>query len=466
MTDQKIIHRISPATVPAWLLKKYFKSGPRYTSYPTAPQFKSQFDKDQVQEEWRKTNSPKGKGLSLYLHIPFCEKRCLYCGCYTEAGHGPETVNQYLKAMDLECRSILKIIDPARSVEQLAMGGGTPTFLKPVQMRALVEGLKKEFNFSSAGERSIEIDPRSVDEQYLDLLLELGFNRFSFGVQDLDPEVQRNVGRIQSEEKIIGLVSHLKNRGHHAINLDLIYGLPGQTPQSYEATVSKIARLRPSRIALFGYAHVPWVSPHQKALEQYHIPSPEERMALFGLAYDKLLASGYKHVGMDHFALPDDELIQALNSRTLTRNFMGYTTRRGLDLIGIGASSISSVGASYAQNEKASEKYMAKAWDSAWVKALLLSGEDRLRRELILDLFCNFYLDVKKLEQNFSVDFKNHFAPELEGLGPMAQDGLVELSDDHIQVTDLGRFFIRNICMCFDQYLDRENPEARYSKTL
>jgi oxygen-independent coproporphyrinogen-3 oxidase len=458
--------RLSPRNIPKELVMKYLKSGPRYTSYPTAPHFKSDFDEEKVKEEWSKTNYPKGNGLSLYVHIPFCAQRCLYCGCTTEAGHTMETAEQYVSALFKETERILQIIDHERSMEQLALGGGTPTFLKPGLMARLIQGLKERFRFAEAGERSIEIDPRTVDNDYLDLLSGIGFNRYSFGVQDLDPMVQKNVGRIQHEEKISELLSHLRKIGHNAINIDLIYGLPGQTPESFSRTIEKIIRLKPSRIALFGFAFVPWVSPHQKALEQYHIPNPEERMTLFGLAYDLLFDAGYEHIGMDHFALPEDELIRALKSRTLTRNFMGYTTRRGLDLIGIGASSISAVGATYAQNEKEVRKYMEKAETQTWVKTLLLSNEDLLRRELIIDLFCNFYLDISELEKKFGINFQEHFASELKELEGMQQDGLIQIARDYLKVTDMGRFFIRNICMTFDQYLKKDDARVRYSQTI
>jgi len=466
MSRQDKPRRISPDTIPESLLKKYYKSGPRYTSYPTAPQFKAEFDQEQLKAEWLKTNTPKGKGLSLYLHIPFCEKRCLYCGCTTEAGHSQETAKEYLNELSKEVARIKKIIDASRPVDQLALGGGTPTFLKPELMTRLLNSLKADFHFPTAGERSIEIDPRTVDDAYLDLLSELGFNRFSFGVQDLDPQVQKNVGRLQSEKKIASLLSHLRQLGHDAINLDLIYGLPGQTTQSFGRTIDRVVKLKPSRIALFGFAFVPWVCPHQKALEKFHIPDPKERMALFGLAYNRLLDSGYEHIGLDHFALPQDELILALKSRTLARNFMGYTTRRGLDLVGIGASSISSVGATYAQNEKEVMKYIGKAGESEWVRALILSKEDLLRRELILDLFCNFFLDTAGLERKFQINFKKHFAAEIAALREMEQDNLIQLSEANLKVTALGRFFIRNICMVFDQYLSGEDSKSKYSKTL
>ncbi len=460
------MERMSPSRVPGRLLEKYFKSGPRYTSYPTAPQFREDFDRDRIRRAWMETNTPKGKGLSLYVHIPFCKKRCLYCGCYTEAGHGQDRAAEYIRALLNETDRIAAIIDPGRAVEQFAMGGGTPTFLSPENMSGLVRGLRERFGFSMSGERSVEIDPRSVDADYLDLLIEEGFNRFSFGVQDLDPQVQENVGRVQSEDKIAGLLARLRERGRDSINLDLIYGLPGQTPETFGRTIGKVIKLRPSRIAMFGYAHVPWVSPHQKALENLHIPDPEERMALFGLAYDMLLDAGYEHVGMDHFALPGDELILALKSRTLTRNFMGYTTRRGLDLVGIGASSISSVDSTYTQNVKDVTEYIDKSDSYTWIKGFLLSEEDELRRELIIDLFCNFHLDTGRLEESYGIAFREHFAEELEALEGMQRDGLVEIHERGIKVTDLGRFFIRNICMTFDEYLKTEDSAGKYSRTI
>jgi oxygen-independent coproporphyrinogen-3 oxidase len=457
--------RITPATVPGELMERYATSGPRYTSYPTAPQFRTEFDAARIEEEWRRTNE-RGTGLSLYVHIPFCKERCRYCGCFTETGHDADTAETYVGALLREADRLLGILDGHRPLEQLALGGGTPVFLTPEQMRRLIEGLRARFSFAPDGERSLEIDPRRVDSGYLDLLIELGFNRFSFGVQDLDPRVQRNVGRILPVERLESLVAHLRERGQRAINLDLIYGLPGQSLESFGRTVAQIVAIRPSRIALFGYAHVPWMSPHQKELERFAIPDTAERMALFGMAYDRLLDAGYAHVGMDHFALPTDELIIALNQRTLTRNFMGYTTRRGLDLVGIGASSISSVGRTYAQNVKRVSDYLARAGERTWIKGLILNDEDLLRRELILELFCNFHLDIRETERRFGIVFREHFAGELAALQPMIDDALLTVDDAEITVTDLGRFFIRNICMTFDQYLRGEQRVGRYSRTL
>lgn len=456
---------INPRDIPRQYLEKYHRSGPRYTSYPTAPQFKTEFDPDRIAAGWRVTNS-NDNGLSIYTHFPFCRSRCLYCGCFTHIGKSEETKAAYLDALKREVDAVFSIIDPARKVHQMAFGGGTPTFMKADQLTAYVKYLERRVTFDTDAERSIEIDPRGVDELYLDILVKLGFNRFSFGVQDMDPDVQKIINRVLDERELENRIAHLRRLGVEAINLDLIYGLPGQTPDSFAVTIDKVTELRPSRIALFGYAHVPWVSPHQEAMEKHKMPDPSERMELFGRAFDLLMDAGYRHIGMDHFALPGDELLEALTNRTLTRNFMGYTTRRGLDLIGIGASSISSVGMTYAQNEKIIDTYMGTTNGSRWIKALELTPEDNLRREIIMDLFCNFYLDTAAVAKKFDIDFAGHFGTELAALESFREDGLIEITDNALAVTETGKFFIRNICMNFDGYLKKEDPEKRYSKTI
>lgn len=456
---------LSPRTIPAELFEKYSKSGPRYTSYPTAPQFKTEFNGESIAAKWRRAGE-LGGGLSLYLHIPFCRKRCLYCGCHTTVCHDRQIAERYVEALLRELDQIVDLIGTDRPVEQLALGGGTPTFLSPETMGALITALKQRFSFPSFGERSLEIDPESVDLNYLDVLSEIGFNRFSLGVQDFDPDVQKAIGRVQDEAGIFAKVNHLRKLGHSAINLDLIYGLPLQTPESFSQTIAKVSELRPSRIAVFGYAHVPWVSPHQRALERHGLPDAAQRMELFGLAYEQLLESGYRHVGMDHFALPEDELVKALDERSLTRNFMGYTTRRGLDLVGLGASSISFVNTTFAQNEKDVPSYIERAGQPLWVKGLEQTPEDQLRGQVIMELMCNFYLSVDDVERDYGIQFGERFASELAELEPLAADGLVEVRDDSIEVTELGRFFIRNICMTFDEYLKREKAAGRYSRTV
>jgi len=349
----------------------------------------------------------------------------------------------------------------------MALGGGTPTSLAPEQMARLVEGLAARFRFDPDGERAIEVDPRGMDEAYLDLLLELGFNRFSFGVQDLDPTVQQNVNRILEPGKLERLLSHLRGRGCEAINLDLIYGLPGQTPESFFETIRQVVQLRPSRIATFGYAHVPWVSPHQQALRDLGLPDPAARMELFGAAFEQLVDSGWVHIGMDHFARPEDELARALANRTLTRNFMGYTTRKGLDLVPLGASSIGAVAATYTQNHKALGDYLGARGPARWQRGWLLDREDLLRRDVIRALLCNFHLDKEEVEADHQVEFDRHFASELAALGPFLDDGLIELKERSLEVTLPGRFFVRNICMTFDTYLSGETDTSqRYSRTI
>ncbi len=467
MNNNEAAKRIDPTSIPHELTRRYHKSGPRYTSYPTAPQFQAQFDESLILHHWKESNRPPRSNLSIYLHIPFCKSRCLYCGCHTETGRSQQTIQQYLKALLAEMDRLSGVFDSNREVEQLALGGGTPTSLSPELMTSLVEGLKARFIFPETGERSIEIDPRSVDNEYMDNLMVLGFNRFSFGVQDLNPDVQKMIGRLLPEEKLLKLLGRIRDAGSNAINLDLIYGLPGQSLSSFSHTIEKVIQISPSRIALFGYAHVPWIKPHQKKLEAYTLPSPEKRMKLFGMAYNMLLDSGYEHVGMDHFALPEDELVRALNNKTLTRNFMGYTTRRGLDLIALGASAISSVGPTYAQNEKDIDDYMKRSSSGCWIKGLILNDEDLIRREIILELFCNFFLDITDIERKYGINFNDHFKEELKALRTFDDDGLVELdSGRSITVTKLGRFFIRNICMNFDQYLKKDEGKVRYSKTI
>lgn len=456
---------ISPRTIPQELYDKYSKSGPRYTSYPTAPQFKTEFDAGRLRELWQRSNEP-GNSLSLYLHIPFCKKRCLYCGCHTEIGHGEDSSCRYVEALLKEADRMLKLIDAGRPVMQLALGGGTPTFLGPELMVELVSGLKQRFNFAEEGERSIEIDPKRVDLEYLDVLSELGFNRFSFGVQDLNPVIQKAIGRICAEEIIVERVEHLRSLGHRAINLDLIYGLPLQTPENFAETITKVIAMQPSRIALFGYAHVPWAAPHQKALERHHIPTPAERMELFGLGYELFTSAGYSLVGMDHFALEEDELIVALKTRSLKRNFMGYTTMPGLDLIGLGASSISCVGGTFTQNVKPVSEYLEQAGGDTWIKGFELAGDDFMRGEIITELMCNFYLDIGAIEAKYQINFKEHFADALGELAPMEADGLLQIDAKEIVVSEMGRFFVRNISMPFDEYLKKENPAGRYSKTV
>ena len=456
----------SPRQLSADLLARYEKSGPRYTSYPTAPHFTGDVDRQALAARWG-TGAGTDRGLSLYVHIPFCKSRCGYCGCYTLTDQPDQTVDRYLQGVLDQADEIRALVDPSRPVRQLSFGGGTPTYPGPGRFRALMEGLTSRFSFDPAGERAVEVDPRSLDTDYLDLLVDLGFNRFSFGVQDLEPRVQEIVHRVLPVERLEALMSHLRARGVDAINLDLIYGLPTQTEESFGRTLDQVIALRPTRLAVFGYAHVPWVAPHQAALSEHPIPDRDQRLGLFSLAWEKLRDAGWEQVGMDHFARPEDELVGALRTRTLHRNFMGYTTRRGLDLVGLGASAISGVAGTYTQNIKPVSGFLAATGVDRWARGWLLDAEDLLRRDVIIDLLCNLHLSYDRVEATHGVRFAEHFAPELAALEALAKDELVVLGGRTLDVTPLGRYFIRNVAMVFDSYLRAgTTPGARYSKTI
>ncbi len=459
----------NPALAPKELLQRYATAGPRYTSYPTAPHFTPDLDWDELQRRWKSGNEEQPqRGLSFYVHIPFCRERCFFCGCFTHISSRPESADPYLDSLLREFELVAQTLDPSRPVLQLSLGGGTPTFLTPERFERMMLCMKEIWHFGEGAEISVEIDPRTVTEEHVDVLVQQGFNRFSMGVQDFDPRVLDIIHRKQSLEHTQALVTALRSRGRQAVNFDLIYGLPGQTPETMQATAEQTVQLSPSRIALYSYAHVPWMKSNQKVLEKHPIPGPDEKLALFGIAYDIFTQAGYIPVGMDHFARPEDELCLALAKGSLHRNFMGYTTRRGLDLAGFGVSAISSVSRTYAQNSKNFEGYH-KAMQKgrpAFERGYLLSEQDDLRRELIIDLFCNFELDGHAFGQRWGIDFNQAFADELERLVPMQQDGLLTLDGERIQVSPLGRAFIRNICMVFDAYLEQDLTQRRYSQTV
>lgn len=467
MSNEERFAAMNPADVDKALSKKYDTRGPRYTSYPTAPHFSADFDKASLIQRWVEGNE-KGGGLSAYIHIPYCQKRCLFCGCFTNVAKDPATADPYLDDLYLEFELLAKIIDPKRPIKQLAMGGGTPLFLTPDRLDTMLTKFEAHFSFAPDAEKSIEIDPRTILPEHQDVLFEHGFNRFSLGVQDLDETVQKAIGREQPEEKIASLVEAFKTAGREAINFDLIYGLAGQTKESFARTAKRVAEYAPSRIACYSYAHVPWMKGHQKVLEKYKLPGAEEKLAIFGAAFRQFEQAGYIPIGMDHFAKESDSLAIALKERTLHRNFMGYTTNRGLDLIAFGVSAISSVNNTYAQNTKDFQTYheaLAKK-SPAFERGYLLSEEDSLRRELIIDLFCNFHLDILSFEKTWGIDFKAHFKEELLQLTPFIEDKLVTFDDEAIKVTALGRVFIRNLCMLFDAYLEQDPALRRYSKTV
>lgn len=455
----------SPLDVPDEMWSRYSTRAPRYTSYPTAPQFHEGFDRDAALGQYRDVRNKRR--ISLYVHVPYCERRCLYCGCHLFIKKDRSVGGPYVDRLLHEAAIVAEHTGGEADVEQLALGGGTPNFLQVEDMRRLVEGLRALWRFPEGGERSIEIDVRTVDNNYIDALLDLGFNRFSLGVQDLNVEVIDRLRKNQTADYVGEVVEHLRSRGvMKALNFDLMYGLPGQTPETMADTVATVVGMRPSRIALFGYAHVPWIKPHQAGVEKLGLPGDQERVALWGTAFNGFREAGYVPVGMDHFAEPEDELYIAQRSGVLHRNFMGYTTKRGLDQIGLGVSSISAVGAAYVQNEKDVDPYHADIDGGRlpWTKGFNLSDDDRMRRELIIDLFANFQLDIPAFEKTWGVRFWDAFSAERARLEPMAADGLMTMSDEAIRVKPIGRFFIRNVCMVFDRYLGEGTQ--RFSKTV
>ena len=469
MTPPSFLIPPNPARVPKDLLEHYATNGPRYTSYPTAPQFRADVDRGALTARWTESNrGPSPAGLSLYLHLPFCRERCRFCGCFTFISRDPAAADGYLDGLNAEFAIAARLLDPSRPVRQIALGGGTPNFLSPDRFDRLMRNLKAVWNVAPDAEVSVEIDPRTVLPEHVDVWLEHGFNRFSLGVQDFDGQVLEAVHRRQSLDQTLDLVRRLRAAGRTAVNFDLIYGLPGQTTETMTRTARRTAEIGPARIALYSYAHVPWMKSHQKLLERHPLPEGDAKLALFGAAWDVFVEAGYVPVEMDHFARPDDELALALSERTLHRNFMGYTTRRGLDLVGFGVSSISSVARTYAQNVKDFDAYHSALREKRLPleRGFLLSEDDAMRRDLIIDLFCNFHLDGTAFGARWGIDFTQTFAGELERLKPMEEDGLVQWDGSVLAVTPLGRAFIRNVCMVFDRYLEADPERRRYSKTV
>jgi len=459
---------IDPRQVDPALRERYDVRGPRYTSYPPAPHF-GPLPVPQLAERWRARNGlADDPGLSLYLHLPFCRSRCLFCGCHTLGRRPADVVDSYLDDLLVELGLVGGVVDPSRPVRQVHLGGGTPNFLSVQQIHRLLGALAERFDLQADSERSVEVEPRSATPEKLDAFLSHGFNRFSLGVQDFSPTVLDAVRRDQALVQVEEVVAHLRQRGCAEINFDLIYGLPGQTRHTQVTTLERVRSLRPTRIALYSYAHVPWMQRHQNVLERRGLPDPEQKVELFvGLARG-LVDAGYLPIGMDHFALPDDPLVQALEAGTLRRTFMGYTTGRGLDTVGMGVSAISWVGSSYTQDHKAIDDWRAalRAGQLPWYRGFLLSRDDEIRRELILELSCNMRADLRVLGERFGVDARAWLADDLERLAPLQADGLVRLSGDRIQVTRLGRLFVRNLCMAFDAYLERDPGQRRYSRTV
>jgi oxygen-independent coproporphyrinogen-3 oxidase len=449
------------------LVKKYNVPGPRYTSYPPATKFTDTITWTDLAKHIRKNNE-SARDLSVYFHIPFCETLCWFCGCTTVITLNHDKGRDYVDYLGREVTKMKSGLNPARKVVQLHFGGGTPTFLKPDEIRRLGEIIHKHFKFSPDIEAGVEIDPRRLTREHLAALREIGFNRASMGVQDFNPDVQQAIHRIQPREMTQQAIDWLRELGFSSINLDLIYGLPHQTPQSFNETLETVLEMKPDRLAVFSYAHVPWIKPSQKILEQKVLPAPETKLEVLKLVIEKLTANNqYVYIGMDHFAKPDDELAVAQRKKQLQRNFQGYSTRAGADIYSFGMSAISQIPDAYWQNEKELPKYQ-EAVDADNVplqRAYFLTDEDKLRRETIMRVMCDLSLDYAAMSRTLEIDFAEHFEPELAALAPFEDDGLVKRTSSGLEVTDTGRLFIRNIAMCFDNTLAPAG-ERRHSKTV
>ncbi len=456
------------------LIKRYDKAGPRYTSYPTAVQFHEGINLDSYKAFCEKSNEesrqlPQAKPLSLYFHIPFCDTVCFYCGCNKVVTKDRSKAAPYLERVYKEIEMQSALFDDNRVIDQLHWGGGTPTFISHDEMRGLMQQTRKHFTLhdDDSGEYSIELDPREVDRSSIELLRELGFNRISMGLQDFDPQVQKAVNRIQSEEETLNVLQAARDNNFKSISLDLIYGLPLQTTESFAKTLDKVIDASPDRLSVFNYAHLPEMFKPQRRINVEELPSPSEKLDILKVSFEKLAEAGYVYIGMDHFAKPDDELAIAQRERTLYRNFQGYSTHADCDLVAIGVTSIGQVANSYTQNEKTMEGYY-NAIDAGKLpiyRGVELSLDDILRREVITQLICHFELNFSAIESLFNIQFTEYFAEELDTLHQMQTDGLIELTSTSINVVPKGRLLIRNICMVFDYYL-RQSKEQRFSKVI
>ncbi|WP_108652573.1 oxygen-independent coproporphyrinogen III oxidase [Dongshaea marina] len=446
------------------LIEKYNYSGPRYTSYPTALEFSEQYSRDEFLTASRRYPE---RPLSLYVHIPFCHTLCYYCGCNKLITRHQDKADQYLDMLEVEIRNRAPLFEN-RNVTQLHWGGGTPTFLTPAQIIRLMELLRSHFNFAEDGEFSIEIDPRKIELSLLDTLRDVGFNRISIGVQDFNKEVQRAVNREQDNSFIEALQRRARELGFRSTNLDLIYGLPHQTPQSFLETLQQVIRSQPGRLSVFNYAHLPERFAAQRKIDEQAMPTAPQKLKMLEQSIGFLTESGYQFIGMDHFSLPDDELAQAQRAGVLHRNFQGYTTHGDCDLLGLGVSSISMIGDSYAQNQKELKQYYSQlnSAGDALHKGYSLDEDDCIRRDLIKALICTFELDCQALEQSYRIEFARYFSDDLKLLQPFIDDGLVRFDHCFLRVSPKGRLLIRNICMCFDTHLRRKARFQQFSRVI
>ncbi len=452
------------------LLRRFDVPGPRYTSYPTADRFVEAFTAADLSQALVQRGAGPGRAqpLSLYVHIPFCESLCYYCACNKIITKKHERGAAYLHSLEREAQLYSLQLGPGRPVTQLHLGGGTPTFLNDAELSVLMDMLRRNFSLTPGGEFSIEIDPRTVDGRRLEHIASLGFNRISFGIQDFDPEVQQAVHRIQPAEQVFALMEEARRIGFDSVNADLIYGLPRQTPESFARTLGQVAELRPDRIALYGYAHLPERFKPQRRIIQADMPGGADKLAMLSQALDAFSAAGYVYVGMDHFALPDDALAVAKRQGRLHRNFQGYSTQPDCDLVALGVSAIGRIGATYSQNAKTLEEYcdLLDQGRLPVVRGLALTRDDLARRAVIMALMCQGQVIFESIEVAWLLDFSEHFAKELEALREYEELGFVVVDDTGVQVTAEGWYFVRAIAMVFDRYLQADRSRTKFSRII
>jgi oxygen-independent coproporphyrinogen-3 oxidase len=451
------------------LIRRYDQSGPRYTSYPTAVEFDESFDAAAYRAACERSNH-SGRPLSLYFHIPFCDTVCFYCACNKIATKDRSLAPPYLERIYKELALQSELFDKSRVVEQLHWGGGTPTFLSHAQMTELMDTTRRHFNLAGddVGEYSIEIDPREADAAGVALLRRLGFNRMSLGVQDFDPRVQQAVNRIQTEAETMAVLEAARSEGFRSISIDLIYGLPFQTPESFARTLERIIAVDPERLSVFNYAHLPERFKPQRRINEADLPAPEAKLDILQSTIERLTEAGYVYIGMDHFARPDDELARAQQAGTLYRNFQGYSTHADCDLIGIGVTSIGKIDNTYGQNRRGLEEYYADldAGRLPVFRGIELTRDDLIRRDMITRLICHFELDIPSAEAAWDIRFDEYFADALMKLRDMAGDGLLEVDAHKIRILPRGRLLVRNICMAFDAYLATKTGPIGFSKVI
>jgi len=464
--DPAYIDQVTPE-----LLARHDRAGPRYTSYPTAVEFTAGFTEADWRERLSAADARTDEPLSLYVHVPFCAGRCAFCGCHSLGPADGERLDEYLLAVGRELDLLAAHLPARRRVVQYHWGGGTPTTLGSSRMEALHDRVTRHFRLADDVEAAVELNPQVTSGEQLSLLREMGFNRLSFGIQDLDAGVLAACGREFDSRRILGLLDGARQLGYQSLNFDLIYGLPRQTLASFAATLDRVVALRPDRLAVYSFAHLPAIRPNQRAIDPDQLPGRNLKFALNALAIRTLLGAGYVQAGMDHFALPEDDLARAAAAGRLHRNFMGYTVHRAPDMVGVGLSSISSVAGAFAQNHKDLAAWAAALGAGRFPveRGLGLSEDDLIRQAAITELMCNFRLDFADLGARFGIDAGRYFAAERAALtaadGPAAP-GFVTVSGEGLEVTPLGRLFVRNVCMAFDRYLEKSAGRPAFSRTI